>query len=209
MSKGTTENVNVYNKISKGDYICKGNKLYTKDEMKKMLLESGLTRGEVEMLWTLNTDDAMREIGEMAGEKFEVIRPEEGFYLSEDGWTVKEFYKLEKLRASFLIFSIVLAIIFVVAFIACEIAGDSQQIKPVLVPFFFMIFVSVPYLIAQLLTRLGASKLWKEAKYDASVPEDALRTTARDLLKTRRKIMNSYINTMLMYECMEEYLMDE
>ena len=206
MSKETTENVNVYNRISKGDYICKGNKLYTKDEMKKMLLESGLARGEVEMLWTLNTDDAMKEIGEMAGEKFEVIWPEEGFYLSEDGWTTKEFYELEKSRTGFGIFAIIVTLVNMVTLVVSIIGGNLQNVKEAA---FHMIVLCAATLVAGLSLRLFDSELRKTAKNNTSVPEDALRTTARDLLKTRRKIMNSYINTMLMYECMEEYLMDE
>ena len=197
---------NVYDKISKGEYICKGDKLYTKDEMKKMFLKSGLSRGEVEAFWTLNADDAMREVKEMAGERFLTIRPEEEIYLSDEGWTVRKFYTLEKSDAFLVILTLIVTLFFAADLVASRIGGNPQNIKNAT---FSLVLLVGAYLTTFFIVRLCDLKWWKNAKFDAEVPEEALRTRTKKVVENRQKIMNSAINTQLMYECMEEYLMDE
>ena len=58
----TAKKINVYNKISLGGYVCRGNRLYSRDEMRKMLEESGLKPEEIKMLYELNAEAALMEI---------------------------------------------------------------------------------------------------------------------------------------------------
>ena len=90
------KNFNVYNKISRGEHICRGDKLYSREEIRKMLAESGLSLEEIKMLYDLNAEAAFEEVSKMAKE-FLKIAPDEQIVLSrEDGTTFKSFYDLVK-----------------------------------------------------------------------------------------------------------------
>ena len=198
---------NVYDKISKGEYVCRGDKVYTKDEMREMLRKSGLTRGEVETLWMLNADDAIREVRDE--EEFLTIQQledKEEIYLSNESWTVREFYTLEKTKAFLFILVAFQAFFYVAYFIACKLGGDPADMQGFAISLMLLI---VAYASSFAALQLLEPKWWKEAKADAAIPEEALRDKAKDFIKKRQEVMSSVFNTILMYECMEEYLMDE
>lgn len=59
--------VNVYEDISTGDYICSGDMLYDHEEMREMLSSSGLSSSQKLAIYELNRDKAMGEIYQKIG----------------------------------------------------------------------------------------------------------------------------------------------
>ncbi|MBR3269868.1 hypothetical protein IKG07_01300 [Candidatus Saccharibacteria bacterium] len=200
-----TMDFNVYDKISKGEYIARGDMLYTKEEIEKMLSESGLNSLDMQLLCDLNVNDALTEITEIAGEDFLALQPYEHLNLPDDGWTVKKFFTLERKTGFLYILAAWQFLLFGLAGAVLKIRGAAGFIDFVLP----MLFLLISYVGTALVVTILEPMWSKEAIEDAAVPEDAMRSQAKEILKRRQNILNSVCNTFHMYECMQQAIEDE
>lgn len=201
----TAKQINVYNKISRGEHVCRGDRLYSRDDMRKMLVDSGLSLKEIKMLYNLNAEAAFQEVSEIAGEKFSLVRPDEQIYFSNNsGWTLNRFFFLERTTGFFYILSTIQVILMVIVMLRVKISGVSQMAASAVLLIF--VFWALSYFLAGAIVWC-ANKYYKRiAKWDATAPEDSARDHMNKVIKNRQFTMNAVCNTLHMYECMEDYI---
>lgn len=195
------KNFNVYNKISRGEHICKGDKLYSREEIKKMLNDSGLSAEEIKMLYELNAEAAFEEVSKMAGDKFVTLDHEERFKLEEGGTTFRLVSELEKTWLIQVVAFWIQIIMGIVAAVVIHIEyPDSLWL---VVPLFLL---GMSYLLATLFADMFKSIYEDRAKSKVFVPESYGNDKMGDLLIDRQKVMNSICNTLHMYEVMGDFI---
>ena len=199
------KNFNVFNKISKGEHICRGDKLYTREEIQEMLVRSGLNSLDIELLYDLNAEDALAEAKKMAGDDFLDIQPEETIYLSNEGWTVRQFFLLER-RSGFLHILIVFQLVLFGLIAGILRLKGVASSKEFLLPLALLL---LSYGLAVIASAFLEPIWGKEAKNDASIPEGALRSKMKEVVVARQEVLNSVCNTFHMYECMWQAINDE
>ena len=195
----TVKDFNVYNKISRGEHVCRGDKLYLKEDMKKMLSESGLSLAEMKMLYKLNAEAAWIEVEKMAEEDFLTVQPTEQIYLSATGWLPRVFHFFEREHAAFCI----MMVIQILGILICTICAIRYSEPNFFVP---ILFVLVSYLLAIFITGCLDRTYHEKARHDSEVPEDHARKRLKTVVENRQRMMNSVCNTLHMYECMDEYI---
>ncbi len=193
------KNFNVYNKISRGEHICRGDKLYSREEIKKMLAESGLSLEEIKMLYDLNAEAAFEEVSKMAKE-FLKIAPDEQIVLSrEDGTTFKSFYDLVKTwfiqKIAFWL-QIVMGV-FAAVVIYKKFPGSGMLVLP-------LFLLGMSYLIATIFADIFAKNIDNIARYKVWPAEAYGNDTVEGVLAKRWEVMNSICNTLHMYEVMAD-----
>ena len=195
------KNFNVYNKISRGEHICKGDKLYSREEIKKMLNDSGLSAEEIKMLYELNAEAAFEEVSKMAGDMFVTLDHEERFKLGEGGTTFRLVSELEKTWLIQVVAFWIQIIMGIVAAVVIHIKHpDSLWL---VVPLFLL---GMSYLLATLFADMFKSIYEDRAKSKVFVPESYGNDKMGDLLIDRQKVMNSICNTLHMYEAMGDFI---
>lgn len=199
-----SKDINVYSRISKGEYICNGDKLYTRDEMKKMLFDSGLSFEEVKMLYNLNAETVQEELKKKAGVRFMIIDPDEELTFTGYGLTWKKFRDLEENLTCLGTFLISLWLLVCFIFVFIIISYDLPRYWALM----FVFITLVAAAIAFGSRGLAAYRLDKKASRDAEIPERYAREGMRITVRIRQVMMNSVCNTFHMYECMEDMIKD-
>lgn len=195
-------NVNVYNKISRGEHICKGDRLYSREEMKEMLADSGLSIEEIRMLYELNAEAALEEISEMTNDFLEA-KPEEKIVLSRRGGTTFEsFFGL--LRTRFIMIAAICLQALVAGFVGFWWLSDYDFLK-----YLPVLLVVVSYLFAALIVS-GFRSYIRNIARDMIWPAEIYgNDKMKKILEDRFEVMNSICNTFHMYEAMDDRLHED
>lgn len=200
----TARDFNVYNKISRGEHVCNGSKLFTRDEMRKMLDESGLSLDEIRVLYKLNAEAAWDEVERMATKEFLAIQPEEQIRYSNGGWLMRTLTLFEK---KYGVYSLLFAFqIFVTIVSGIIVGGTHPNSIWVFMPF---VLVVVTHVLAAAAGKLIDAKCYERAKENAEKLENSAREKMKLALDIRHQMMNSVCNTLRMYECMEDAMRGE
>ena len=200
----TAKEFNVYNKISRGEHICRGDKLYSREEIKKMLNDSGLSAEEIKMLYELNAEAAFEEVSKMAEEFMKIALDEQIVLSREDGTTFKSFYDLVKtwfIQKIALWLQIVMGL-FAAVVIYKKFPGSGMLVLP-------LFLLGISYLVATIFADILAKNIDNIARYKVWPAETYGNDTVKGVLAKRWGVMNSVCNTLHMYECMEDYIKNE
>ena len=193
-------NINVYNGITNKGYICKGERLYSPDEMKVMLKESGLTAAQMQVAYELNTAIAEEEVAKM--EKGLSFIPEGYENILEGTEAYEEIHSMNTMEAFMKMLLIIQIGLLIITFFAYAVAE---------VPFIHYGFVFGAVLLSYILT-LIVVRCFKSSIQDDTDDfisrsiADPKRKEMEALLENKKSIMYSMQNTVLMYKTMGKYL---
>ena len=200
MDTAKVKNVNVYDKISRGEYICRGNRLYSREEMEKMLVDSGLSPEEIEVIYNLNAKAATSEVQKIMRRDFFTIWPGEDTRTCGDTWTQKKFYTLEVgngLFKALVVSQIVFFTMYGVSLYASGVFSSTQVAT-------FALIVLFSYITAMFFMAFFCQRFEETALSDAGASEEFGRSKVKAAIANRWMMMNIVWNTLTMYSCMED-----
>ena len=191
-------NTNVYDAISNEGYICKGDKLYSSEEMSDMLSKSNLKLAHLGILYELNHDVAMEKVQELDN-SFSRL-PDDYGRVDEESECYDEIQRMNFIEIFFrihLVIDIMLAVgLFVVHFVA-EV--------PLSVFFLMLGIVGLSYAVSMIVT-WGLNKVTQDYVDDfiERTIVDVNRREGQNLLNERKTRMYQILNTILMYDKIRE-----
>ena len=196
---GNVQHINVYDKISKGEYICKSDELYTREEIREMLNSSGLKIEEIEMLYKLNADAARKGAMEMAEDSLRGQIGEEKVRFS----TNSHVYDMVRALSGSHLFVLYLVgcqglfvFIFLIAYVLYK---DSLSVSRIIS------IISILLIISYLLAFVGAYILGtKQVQDNLELLEWICNDKVELAIMRRTRKLFSISNTLNMYDCMDD-----
>lgn len=196
MEETTATNLNVYDKISKGGYICTNYIVYTREEMRNMLEKSTLSPEDMKVVYNLNCKDAMDKIDNMITHFAEIDSDDKKISADEALRTRICTMKRDQsiLRSSFAVQAGLLVGVLAATFFQT-------------LPFSSFVWLSAVVLMSDIFAYISV-KLFPRHRKAATDELEAIDGLCgcrmRGLLSKRRVLLRSIINTLHMYECLED-----
>lgn len=195
------KDVNVYDKISKGEYICRSDKLYTREEMREMLDSSGLKFEEIEMLYNLNAEAARKDAMEMLDKTLEGQIEEEkvNFSINSHAYDLVKSLSAGRWFALYLAgFQGLFALIFFLVYLF-----DKTYISDGRAIFIILIMLILSYLLAFICAYiLRIERVQDDVGLLGWICNDKVELA---IMKRTRRLF-SVSNTLNMYDCMSDVI---